>query len=122
MRDTRNFESFDRRFNNRIVAELVITAFINDKKFETHMRNMSGNGMQIFQPRGSKLKLNQYCRIQIKNEFNTIELNARVIWKESGLIGLSFTNSEHEIQHQINKLSRKLLMSSIAANGMSALA
>lgn len=116
-----SFDSCDRRINNRISAELVVTAYVENSKFKTRMRNMSGNGMQVIDPPRSRFQSNQDCRIQIKNEFNTIELNARVIWKKHGLIGLSFTNSEHQIQHQVNKLSRKLLMSSIAANGMSAL-
>lgn len=125
MRDRRSIsrdnDSCDRRVNNRISTELVVTTYIDDKKFETRLRNMSGHGIQIIEPPHSKFQQNQDCRIQIRNEFNTIELNARVIWKKYGLIGLCFTKSEHQIQKQINKLSRKVLMSSIAANGMSAL-
>jgi PilZ domain-containing protein len=113
--------SDDRRNNNRVFAEIDVVAFVNDEKFSTKMRNISGNGMQITEPADIEMQPEQECKIIIKDESTTIKLDASVVWKEFGLIGLCFKKQNQRIQKQINKLSQRLLMISLTDKGMAGL-
>jgi PilZ domain-containing protein len=112
----------DRRFNNRVFVEMDVTTYIDDEKYDTKMRNISGNGMQIVEPANIDITPNQLCQILIQDEGNTIKLDASVVWKDFGLIGLCFKKQNQKIQKQINKLSQRLLMDSISDKGMTGLA
>ena len=116
---SRNSE--DRRNNNRVFVDLNITTIVEDKNSVTKMRNISGNGMQILEPDDIEIQSQQQCQILIKDEGTTIKLDATVVWKEFGLIGLSFKKQNQKIQKQINKLSQKLLMVSLTDKGIAGL-
>ncbi len=113
--------SDERRNNNRVFVELEVTALIEDKKSKTKMRNLSGNGMQIVEPSDIEMLPKQDCQIQIKDEGTIIMLDASVVWKEFGLIGLCFKKQNQNTQKRLNKLSQKLLMVSLTDKGITGL-
>ena len=103
----------NRRNKKRIYAELNITAFVNDQEYHTKMRNISGNGIQIVEPSDAGLQPKQECHILIKHENTSIKLEALVIWKEFGLIGLCFKKQSAKLQKQLNKLSEALSLTAV---------
>ncbi len=117
---TRN--SDDRRNNQRVFVDLNVTTLVNDKKFVSKMRNISGNGMQIVEPSDIDIQPNQDCKVIIKDENVSIQLDASVVWRDFGLLGLSFKKQDPNIQKKLNKLSQKLLMISFTDSGMAGLA
>lgn len=123
MRDRRRKprNSEDRRNNGRIFVELDITTRMEDKESVTKMRNISGNGMQIIEPDNIEMQPQQDCQVLINDEGKTIKLDASVVWKEFGLIGLCFKKQNQKIQKQLNKLSQKLMMGSLSDKGMASL-
>lgn len=112
----------DRRNNDRVVTKLGITAVIEDREALTEMRNLSGNGMQIIEPTDIEMHPNQKCQIVLKEGNTFLKLNAKVVWKEFGLIGLCFEKQNQMVQKQINKLSQKLSMVALTDQGLSGLA
>ena len=114
--------SDDRRNNSRIFVEVDVTALVEDKESKTQMRNLSGNGMQIVEPSYIEMLPKQDCQIVIKDENTIIKLDASVVWKEFGLIGLCFKKQNQKIQKKLNKLSQRLLMVSLTDKGMAGLA
>lgn len=114
--------SEDRRFNNRVFVELDVVAYFNDEKFETKMRNLSGNGMQIVQPSDIEIKTQQDCKILLKDEDKNLKLDAKVVWNDFGLVGLCFEKQSQKIQKQLNNLSNKLIGSAIPQKGLEGLA
>ena len=112
----------NRRNNNRVIAELDVTTFIDDQEYVTIMRNISGNGMQIVEPSDIEIKPQQECQILIKDENTMIKLEASVVWKDFGLIGLCFQKQNQKVQKQLNKLSQKLMMAPVTEKGMVGLA
>jgi hypothetical protein len=111
----------DRRNNNRVFTDIDVITLIENEKFHTKMRNISGNGMQIIEPSNIELQPRQSCQVMIKDEDATIKVKASVVWKDFGLIGLCFEKQNQKIQKQINKLSQKLLMISLTDKGMAGL-
>ena len=103
----------NRRSKKRIYTELDVTAFINDQEYFTKMRNISGNGMQIIEPSDIEMQPRQDCQILIKNENTSIKIEALVVWKSFGLIGLCFKKQNSKTQKQLNKLSEKLLLTAV---------
>jgi c-di-GMP-binding flagellar brake protein YcgR len=116
---TRNND--DRRNNNRVFTDIDVTTFIDNQEYHTKMRNISGNGMQIVEPTEIEMQPKQNCKIVIKDEGAIINLEASVVWKDFGLIGLSFEKQNPKNQKRINKLSQKLLMVSLTDKGMAGL-
>ncbi len=112
----------NRRNNNRVITELDVITFIDDQEFVTKMRNISGNGMQIVEPSDIEIKPQQECQILIKDENTMIRLDASVVWKDFGLIGLCFNKQNQKVQKQINQLSQKLIMAPVTVKGMAGLA
>ena len=112
----------DRRNNDRVFAKLDITAVVENKEATTFMRNLSGNGMQIIEPAEFEMRPDQECQIVLKQGNTFLKLDAKVVWKEFGLIGHCFKKQNQIVQKQINKLSQKLLMVSLTDNGMTGLA
>jgi hypothetical protein len=115
-------KSLDRRFNNRVFVELDVTVRIDDKNYATKMRNLSGNGMQIMEPENIEIDPKQNCHILIKDRDNIINLDAAAVWKEFGLIGLCFKKQNQKTQKQLNKLSQRLLETSVANDDVANLA
>jgi PilZ domain-containing protein len=113
--------SNNRRVNDRIFVDLDITTYINDEQFVTKMRNISGNGMQIVEPVNIEIQPEQDCQILIKDKDISIKLDASVVWRDFGLIGLCFKKQNRKIQKQLNKLSQQLLMLPITDKGMAGL-
>lgn len=111
----------DRRNNDRVFAKLDITTIIEDKEVTTEMRNLSGNGMQIIEPAEFELKTDQECQVLLSEGNTSIKLDAKVVWKEFGLIGLCFKKQNQLVQKQINKLSQKLSMVALTDEGISGL-
>lgn len=120
MRDRRNKKrrGDNRRNNKRIYADLDVTAYIDGQEYITKMRNISGNGMQIIEPSDIKMQPNQDCQILIQKDNTSIKLDASVVWKDFGLIGLSFKKQNQKMQKQLNQLSQKLLMVSVSDKDM----
>lgn len=112
----------DRRINERVFAKLDITAIIKDKEVSTKMRNLSGNGMQIIEPEEVEMQPDQECQIVLKEGNTLLKLDAKVVWKEFGLIGLCFKKQNQMIQKQLNKLSRRLSMIALTDQGLTGLA
>lgn len=100
----------DRRINDRIFTKLDITTIIEDREASTTMRNLSGNGMQIIEPLELALQPEQECQVLLKEGNTFLKLDAKVVWKEFGLIGLCFKKQNQVVQKQINKLSQQLSM------------
>jgi PilZ domain-containing protein len=123
MKDRRNKprHSTDRRNNSRVYSDIDVSTFINDQEYITKMRNISGNGMQIIEPEDIDMQPKQNCQIIIQDEGTTIRLDASVVWKDFGLIGLCFEKQNQRVQKRINKLSQKLLMVSLTDQGMAGL-
>jgi hypothetical protein len=115
-------KSDDRRDNNRVFAELSITTIVEDKESITKMRNLSGNGMQIIEPAEIEMQPNQNCQVLLKEGKTSLKLDATVVWKEFGLIGLCFKKQNQMVQKQINKLSQQLSMVALTDEGMTGLA
>ncbi|MBL1141690.1 MAG: PilZ domain-containing protein [Proteobacteria bacterium] len=111
----------DRRYNNRVYTDIDVITFIENQEFHTKMRNISGNGMQIIEPAEIEMQPKQNCQITIKDEATMITLDAYVVWKDFGLIGLCFEKQNQKNQKRINKLSQKLLMVSLTDEGVAGL-
>ncbi len=111
----------DRRNNDRVFAELDVTTFVEDRIAVTKMRNLSGNGMQIIEPSDIEMQPKQECQILINDNGATLKLDASVVWKEFGLIGLCFKKQNQNIQKRINKLSQRLIMVSLTDEGIAGL-
>jgi PilZ domain-containing protein len=103
----------NRRSKKRIYAELDVTAIINGQQYNTKMRNISGNGMQIIAPSNIDVQPKQDCHIQLKHENTSIKLEALVIWENFGLVGLCFKKQSPKLQKQLNKLSETLLLTAV---------
>lgn len=110
--------SDERRNNNRVFVELDVTTLVENKEAVTKMRNLSGNGMQIIEPSDIEMQPKQECQVLINDEGTTLKLDASVVWKEFGLIGLCFKKQNQNIQKRINKLSQKLIMISLSDEGI----
>ena len=112
MRDRRSRKrrGDNRRNNTRIYADLDVTAYIDDQEYITKMRNISGNGIQIVEPSDIKMQPSQNCQILIQKDNTSIKLDASVVWKDFGLIGLCFKKQNQKMQKQLNHLSQTLLM------------
>ena len=117
-------QTVDRRNKNRIYAEFDISTLINEQEIKTRVRNMSCSGIQLVEPDASEIAIYQDCQIFItdQNTDEKIELNARVIWKRFGLMGLSFQNMDKEAKQSLDHLLNMKFMESVSVNGMSALA
>ncbi|GEM_PF-3599980 len=109
-RRIRKRQSDNRRNNKRVHAELDITTYINDKEYISKMRNISGNGIQIIEHSDIEIQPEQDCKILIQVDNTNIKLDASVVWKDFGLIGLCFKKQDQKIQKQLNRLSEKLLL------------
>jgi hypothetical protein len=107
----RNIEN--RRDKKRIYADIDVTAYIDDQEYITKMRNISGNGMQIVEPSDIEIQPQQDCQILIKKDNTSIKLEALVVWKDFGLLGLCFKKQDQKMQKQLNKLSEKLLLTAV---------
>ncbi|HIF50059.1 MAG TPA: PilZ domain-containing protein [Thiotrichaceae bacterium] len=120
MRDRRNKKrnNDNRRNNGRIYADLDITTYIDDQEYITKMRNISGNGMQIVEPTDVEMQPKQDCKILIQDDNTSIILEALVVWKDFGLIGLCFKKQDQRVQKQLNKLSEKLLVTAVSDKDM----
>ena len=112
----------DRRNNDRVFAKLDITTIVENKEASTEMRNLSGNGMQIIEPSDVEMHPDQECQIVLKEGNTFLKLEAKVVWKEFGLIGLCFEKQNHMVQKQINKLSQKLSMVALTDQRLTGLA
>ena len=110
--------SDERRNNNRVFVELDVTTLVENKEAVTKMRNLSGNGMQIIEPSDIEMQPKQECQVLINDDGTTLKLDASVVWKEFGLIGLCFKKQNQNIQKRINKLSQKLIMISLSDEGI----
>jgi c-di-GMP-binding flagellar brake protein YcgR len=107
-RRNRKRHSDNRRDKKRIYAELDVKAYINDEEYLTKMRNISGNGMQIVEPSDVEVQTQQDCKVLIQQDNTSIKIEALVVWKDFGLVGLCFKKQTPKIQKQLNKLSEKL--------------
>lgn len=103
----------NRRHNKRIYSDIDVTAYINDEEYLTKMRNISGNGMQIIEPSDVDLQSGQDCEILVQYENTSIKIEALVVWKDFGLIGLCFKKQNQSLQKQLNKLSEKLSQTAV---------
>jgi PilZ domain-containing protein len=120
MKDRRNRKrhSDNRRDKRRIYTDLGITTYINDQEYITKMRNISGNGMQIVEPSDIDMQPSQDCSILIQEDNTSIKIDALVVWKEFGLVGLCFKKQDQRVQKQLNKLSEKLLLTAVTDEDM----
>lgn len=120
MKDRRKITRYseNRRNKKRIYADIDITAYIDDQEYITKMRNISGNGMQIVEPSNIEMQPRQDCQILIKKDNTSIKLDALVVWKDFGLIGLCFKKQDQKMQKQLNKLSEKLLLTAVTDEDM----
>lgn len=112
----------DRRNNDRVFAKLDITTVVENREAVTVMRNLSGNGMQIIEPTEFEMHPEQDCQILLKEGNTFLKLDAKVVWKEFGLIGLCFKKQNQIVQKQLNKLSQKLSMIALTDQKLSGLA
>ena len=112
----------DRRNNDRVFAKLDITTVVENKEAVTVMRNLSGNGMQIIEPTEFEMHPDQDCQVFLKEGNTFLKLDAKVVWKEFGLIGLCFKKQNQIVQKQLNKLSQKLSMIALTDQKLSGLA
>lgn len=62
------------------------------------MHNLSGNGMQILEPADIEMHPEQQCQIVLKEGNTFLKLDAKVVWKEFGLIGLCFEKQNQMVQ------------------------
>ena len=121
-RRTGQRQTKDRRNNYRVHAKLSISASVNDESIDIKMQNLSHKGFQVIEPSPYQLSAQQsYCILIEDENSQKIELDAHVVWKRCGFVGFSFTDINNQIEPQLNQLLNKLLMQSIAVNGMSAL-
>ena len=77
----------------------------------------------IVEPLDSGIANYQNCRIRITNNKSAqdIELEARVIWKRFGLMGLSFQDLNKPDKQGLDQLLTLIFKESVATNGMAAL-
>lgn len=124
MRDRRKkpAQADDRRNNDRVSTKLHVIAVVDEKEAATTMRNLSGNGIQISEPSELEMYPKQECKILIKEGNTFLKLDAKVVWKEFGLIGLCFKKPNHIVQKKINKLSQRLSMIALTDQGLTRLA
>jgi len=120
MRDRRKISRYNenRRNKKRIYYDINITAYIDDQEYITKMRNISGNGMQIIEPSNVDMQAKQDCQILIKKDNTSIKLEALVVWKDLGVVGLCFKKQDKKIQKQLNKLSEKLSLTAVTDEDM----
>ena len=120
MKDRRNKKrhSDNRRNNKRIYADLDVTTYINDEERVSKMRNISGNGIQIVEPSGIEIQPGQDCKLLIQDDNTSIKLDASIVWIDFGLIGLCFKKQDQKTQKQLNKLSEKLLLTTVPIEDM----
>ena len=102
-----------RRNKKRIYAELDVSIYVDDEIHSTKMRNISGNGMQIVEPLDTTLEPQQDCQILIQEENTRVRIEALVVWNDFGYIGLCFKKQTQRVQKQLNKLSDKLLVTTV---------
>ncbi len=112
----------DRRNNDRVSAKLDIIAIVEEQEAAIMMRNLSGNGIQITEPSEIEMYPEQKCQILIKEGSTFLKLDAKVVWKEFGLIGLCFKKQNHIVQKKINKLTQRLSMIALTDQGLTGLA
>ena len=115
MKERRNRKQHgdNRRNKKRIYAELDVSIYVDDEIYSTKMRNISGNGMQIVEPSDTTLEPQQDCQILIQEENTSIKIEALVVWNDFGYIGLCFKKQTQSVQKQLNKLSEKLLVTTV---------
>lgn len=106
-KNARNID--ERRFDNRVSVEHDVVAFFNDERYETKMRNLSGNGMQIVHPDDIEVQIRQDCHVLLRGDGKELKLSAQVIWIEYGLIGLRFEKLSPKTQKQLNSLANQFL-------------
>ena len=95
----------EKRDNCRIQAMIDVSTYIDNKKLNTYMHNLSCSGIMIVDHPDCCYEPGRECKITIPVGNNkTLELNAKVVWKKDGLVGLTFSNMDEKTSSNLHQL------------------
>ncbi len=102
--DSKN-NSAEKRDNCRIQAMIDVSTYIDNKKLDTYMHNLSCSGIMIVDHPDCCYEPDRECKITIPvSDEKSLELNAKVVWKKDGLVGLTFANMDEKTISNLNQL------------------
>ncbi len=97
--------SNDMRDKGRVQAMIDISTYIDNKKLDTYMRNLSCSGIMIVDDPDTDYEPGRECKIAIPlDESRSIELDAKIVWRKDGLVGLNFPNIDESASSNLNQL------------------
>ena len=105
-----NNNADERRNGCRIQARIDISTYLNNKKLDTYMHNLSCSGILIVDTPERHFKQDQECKISIEvGNGKVLELPAKTVWVKDGLVGLTFTNMDEKTSANLNQLILRLV-------------
>ena len=108
--------SAERRNNCRIQAMIDISTYIDNKKLDTYMHNLSCSGILIADKPECQFQKDQNCKITIPVDKNkSLEMDGKVVWIKDGLVGLSFANMDEKTVSSIHQLILRMVKEPVSS-------